>query len=298
MTETKAGPVQQIWRYPVKSMAGEQRPEALVTEYGLLGDRGWAVRDERRGGIRGAKKIRNLMQCGAAYADEPSLQQRVPPVQITLPDGSRVRSDASDVSERLSDALQHPVTLWPLQPASDRDHYRRGAADHDDVVEELRDIFGRREDEPLPDLSVFPPEIIEFESPPGTYFDAYPVHLITTTSLRTIARLGGREHVDVRRFRPNIVVDTPDADGFPENDWVGRSLRLGDTVLDVVTACPRCVMVTLPQQELPVDRQLLRTVVRDAGQNVGVYARVRAAGTLHVGDEVRVGAVPAAAAQT
>ena len=294
MTETTAGTVQQIWRYPVKSMAGEQRSDVLVTEDGLLGDRGWATRDERRGGIRGAKKIRNLMQCGAAYAEEPSLQRPVPAVQITLPDGSQVRSDAVDVSERLSDALQHPVTLWPLQPASDRDHYRRGQADHEDVVEELRDIFGRREDEPLPDLSVFPPEIIEFESPPGTYFDAYPVHLVTTATLRTIARLGDREDVDVRRFRPNIVVDTPDTDGFQENDWVGRSLRLGDAVLDVVAPCPRCVMVTLPQQELPVDRQLLRTVVRDAGQNIGVYAKVRTPGRLRVGDACGVEAATTA----
>lgn len=284
--DSVAGQVQEIWRYPVKSMRGERMDAAHLTATGLLGDRGWATRDERRGGIRGAKKIRDLMLCAATYVAEPTPDSPTPHVVMTLPDGSAVRSDDSDAATRLSRAINHPVTLWPLQPADDLDHYRRGPADHEDVVEELRDIFGRGEDEPLPDLSGLPPVIFEFESPPGTYYDAYPVHIVTTATLRTLGRLGERDAPDVRRFRPTILVDTPDADGFPERDWIGLTVRVGEVEIEVVTDCPRCSMVQLPQQGLPADKPLLRTVVRDANQNVGVYCNVRTPGRISVGDSL------------
>lgn len=275
--------VAELWRYPVKSMQGQRLDAAEVGERGITGDRGWAVRDERRGGIRGAKKIAGLLLLAARYRDEPTAGAPSPPVDITLPDGTVVGSDTPTVDERLSAAVGHPVSLHPLHPADDLDFYRRGPGDHDDIVEELRDIFGRRPDEPLPDLSVFPPEIIEFESPPGTFFDAYPLHVVTTASLRTLARLSPGSTVDTRRFRPNVVLDTPDEEGFPEAGWVGKRLVIGDAEVEVVGDCPRCVMVQLPQAGLPADRPLLRTVVREAAQNVGVYAVPVGTGRAEVG---------------
>ena len=169
--------VSQIWRYPVKSMIGEAVDVADLEVLGMVGDRMWAVRDEVRGGIRGAKKIGGLMQFAASYANGPGSA-----VMITTPDGERtVRAGDASANAVVSEALE--VTLWPRLPATNIDHYRRGAPDSDDLMEELRAIFGREPDEPLPDLSVFPPEIVEFESPLGTYYDAFPLLIMSTSAL-------------------------------------------------------------------------------------------------------------------
>lgn len=280
--------VTQIWRYPAKSMLGERLPATEVTSAGVLGDRGWAVRDEVRGGIRGAKKIGPLMRLGARYLTEPSADEPTPPIEIMLPDGSVVTSSDSDVAARISAALDHEVTLWPLQPATDLDHYRRGQGDSDDIIVELRDIFGRLEDEPLPDLSVFPPEVIEYESPPGTYLDAYPLLVLTTGSMQSLQDRLPDAAIDVRRFRPNLFVDldaTAD-DPWPELAWIGRRATIGEVTVEFVTGCPRCVMVTREVAELPVDRSVLRTIVREADQNLGVYATIVTPGTIREGDEL------------
>lgn len=281
-----ANSVQQIWRYPAKSMLGERLDGAELTMAGLVGDRGWAVRDEERGGIRGAKKISALMDLGARSLRQPTAAEPSPPIEITLRDGSIVLSSDTDVNERLSASLDHQVTLWPLQPATDLDHYRRGAPDSDDLLVELRDIFGRTEDEPLPDLSVFPPEILEFESPPGSYLDAFPLLVMTTGSLATLTERLPDSAIDVRRFRPNLLVDAPatDAEPWPELTWQGRRARVGGAVIEMVTPCPRCKMITLPFAELPTDRRIMRTVVAEADQCLGMYATVVEAGTVAVGD--------------
>jgi uncharacterized protein YcbX len=277
--------VTEVWRYPAKSMQGESLPRSTVGTNGITGDRGWAVRDEQRGGIRGAKKIGGLMQLAARYRGEPTEAPPPAAIDITLPDGSSVASDGADVDARLSAALHHAVTLWPLLPADSLDHYRRGAGDTDDVDAELRAIFGREPDEPLPDFSVFPPEIIEYESPLGTYFDAYPILIVTRQSLEHLREIAPCSRIDVRRFRPNIVVDTPDTtERWPELAWVGRSIQVGSVTLDVVTGCPRCVMITLPFDDLPEDPRVMRAVVRDANQIIGVYATVRSPGSVAVGD--------------
>jgi MOSC domain-containing protein len=283
--------VSEIWRYPAKSMIGQQLPRVAITPDGVLGDRGWAVRDEVRGGIRGAKKISSLMRLSARYLSEPTGALPPPHIEIDLPDGSTVRSDAPDVNARLSTALDHEVTLWPLQPADNLEHYRRGAPDSDDALAELRNMFGRTEDEPLPDLSGLPLEMLaEFESPPGTYYDVYPLHLLTTASLRSLESLTPGSRADVRRFRPSVLVAAPDDpdNPFPEEAWVGRKVALGEAVLEIVGACPRCVMITHRVDDLPTDRALLRTVIRHAHQNLGVYATVVTPGEMTVGDEVQL----------
>ena len=132
--------VSQLWRYPVKSMVGGEVDSIELDELGIVGDRTWAVRDLERGGIRGAKKIGSLMRLAATDVDGGH-------VEITLPDGSTVRTTDADVDERVSAALDHRVRLERLRPADDLEHYRRGAPDSDDVVAELRGIFGREDDE-------------------------------------------------------------------------------------------------------------------------------------------------------
>lgn len=276
--------VGQLWIHPVKSMIGTSVPALDVRSEGVVGDRAWAVRDEVRGGIRGAKKIGGLMRLAAAYRDGVD-----GPVDITLTDGTTVGTDEPDAAARVSRDLDHEVTLWPLRPADDLDHYRRGPADSDDLLVELRSIFGRDEDEPLPDLSVFPPEIIEFESPPGTYLDAFPLLVMTTAALDSLTDALPETVVDVRRFRPNVVIDTGTASGHPELDWSGRRLRLGEVELALTVPCPRCVMVTREvTPEIPADRAVLRHVVRELDQNVGIYATVLRPGRVEVGAPVEL----------
>src|SRR4030095_4527045 len=120
----RIGTVKQIWRYPVKSMAGEQLDAAQIGNLGVIGDRGWAVRDERKGEITNGKESPGLMQCVATYLESPTFES-IPDVTIRLPDQTVLRSDQNDINQRLSEFLGKPVSLWPLQPANNLDHYRR-----------------------------------------------------------------------------------------------------------------------------------------------------------------------------
>jgi len=287
--DTTVARVKEIRRYPVKSLGGELLESVPIGPRGLPGDRAWAVRDEVRGGIRGAKKIPELMRLRARYPESPAAEGSSP-AEIRLPDGTPISTSDPDASERLSKALGHAVTLWPLLPASAVEHYRRGAPSHDDLEQELRAIFGRAEDEPLPDLSVFPPELLEFESPPGTYFDAFPLLLLSESSLHTLQRRRPGSRFDVRRFRPNLLLETGDDDGFPEEAWCGERLRVGGTLLRVKVPCPRCVMTTHGFDDLPRDPSVMRTLVQESGGNLGVYAEVEEPGPVAVGDGVTLAA--------
>ncbi len=282
----QVGTLKEIWRYPVKSMAGETLQEVTLADHGLPGDRAWAVRDEVRGGIRGAKKIPALMGLRARYAKPPT-DSGSSPAEIALPDGTTVETGAEDVNARLTAALDHAVSLWPLVPADALDHYRRGAPTHEDLETELRAIFGREKDEPLPDLGLFPPELLEFESPPGTYFDAFPLMLLSERGLEAMAQKAPDSRFDVRRFRPNFVVSAVDSeDLLPELAWRGRRLAIGDAVLSVTVECPRCVMVTHGFDDLPKDPSIMRSLVRETGGNLGVYAGVERPGIVRVGDAI------------
>lgn len=287
----RVGRLGEIRRYPVKSMGGELLDSVALAPRGLPGDRAWAVRDEVRGGIRGAKKLPGLMGMKARYAKEPPADGSIP-AEITLPDGSTIETGHADVNARLSAALDHEVTLWPLLPADALDHYRRGRGDRDDMLKELREIFGRLPDEPLPDLGAFPPEILEFESPPGTYFDAFPLLLLTQASLDEMQERAPGSAFDVRRFRPNLLVtDTGSGTAFPEQAWHGRRLRVGGAggaVIELTMECPRCVMTTHGFDDLPKDPGVMRALVQEAGGNLGVYGRVDTPGRLAVGDEVEL----------
>jgi uncharacterized protein YcbX len=153
----EVGHVREIWRYPVKSMAGERLDRGHVGPQGLWGDRGWAIRDEATGEIHNAKRHPILMQCSAVYRAEPRAEH-VPHVDIRLPNGTTVSSDSPGVAQRLSDLMGRRVTLRPLQPAADTAYYRRpepGSA-----------LLGRH-----------------------TYFDLFPIHVLTTSALQLMSRL-------------------------------------------------------------------------------------------------------------
>lgn len=278
--------VGELWRYPVKSMMGERVERLELGERGAVGDRAWATRDEVRGGIRGAKKIGPLMRLAARYLEEPR-PDRVTAAEIVLPDGGVIMSDAPDVHERVSAAIDHPVTVWPLRPADDLEHYRHGPPDNPDFLEELRALFDLDADEPLPDLSAFPVELIEFESLPGTYYDAFPLLILTDSSLAALQELAPDSVIDVRRFRPNIVI-AAGGSAFVEDAWIGRRLRVGDAVAEITSGCPRCVMTTRAFADLPEDRSIMRTIVKHHEQVLGVYANIAEPGLVAVGDKVEL----------
>ena len=269
-----------IFRYPVKSMMGETLSEADIGEAGIPGDRGWAVWDEKRGGIRGGKKIPQLMTLAAKSGTAAPL--------ITAADGDSASASSERINDWLSGKLNHPVTLWPLLPADQLDHYRRGAPDNEDFEQELRAVFGRLPDEPLPDLAGFE-ELLEFESPPGTYFDAFPISIISQQSLNTMNQLEGESRFDVRRFRPNLLVDVSGSDHpFPEQAWVGKTLAIGSVTLRIDTTCPRCAMTTHGFDDLPQDPQIMRKLVANSEGNLGIYASVVKVGKVATGDPVSV----------
>ncbi len=273
--------ITKIHRYPVKSMLGETPSEVAVSERGIQGDRAWATRDEVRGGIRGAKKLPQLMLFGARSLDGNTSE-------ITAPDDSTCLTSSDEMNHWLSEKLDHSVTLWPLLPPDNLEHYRRGAPDSEDFEQELREIFGRTPDEPLPDLSAFA-EVIEFESPPGTYFDAFPIMLMTQQSLDTMSQAAPNSAFDEKRFRANFILDVGSSTyRFPEQAWIGKELHIGDVVLKVIDTCPRCSMTTHATDTLPRDTDIMRHLVTEAEGNLGVYAKVVRSGTITQGQTVTV----------
>ncbi len=290
------GRVREVWRYAVKSMGGERLERVAVAERGIPGDRGWALRDEQAGEIRGARSFPALLQCRARYLEEPA-PGGSPPAEITLPDGTDLRSDEPGASARLSELVGRPVTLCPLRPAEDRAHYRRGKPDQPDLLGEIRRLLGREDGEPLPNFGAFPGELMEFASPPGTYFDAFPLHLVSTASLAELQRLTPGADADVRRFRPNLLVELDgEASGFPEIAWCGGTLRIGTALIDVSLPAFRCAIPTHPQPGLEKAPALLRTIVKQAEQNLGVYASVRTPGVIAAGDTIELVTAPPAEA--
>ena len=304
------GRVQQIWRHAVKSMTGEKLENCEVTSRGIPGDRGWAVRDETKGEITNGKRIPLLMQCRATYRHPPAAGVNTE-VDIVLSDGTSTATDDAEVNAHLSRVLGKQVTLWPLQPATDTKFYRRTGASariagrltrfssfrsllpaltsFGTMNRQMREMFSREEGEPIPDISKMPQEVLEYTSPLGTYFDAFPINLLTTASLQTMARVNPNAIWDVRRFRPNFVVETEEGlEGLVEAGWTGRGLLLGEVELKLEIPCARCGMTTHAQKDLPKDPSVLRSIVKDANQNMGIYASVISGGRVNVGDDVKL----------
>jgi uncharacterized protein YcbX len=120
-----------------------------------------------------------------------------------------------------------------------------------------------------------------------SHLDAGPLHLLTTASLAWLTALLPDARVDDRRFRPNVLVDIPGSAAQVERLWCGKILHVGkDVRLRVLDLCERCVMVNLPQSDLPADPRILRSLGREGGSCFGVYAEVMMPGTTTCGDYV------------
>lgn len=263
-------------------MVGQTVETVQLSELGIVGDRHWAIRDNERGGIRGAKKIGELMQFIAQPAADGSAE-----IHITFPNGEVVRSTDHEVNEKLSHALGRSVTLLSLPTNGDLEHFRRGAPDSDDMLHELRGIFGRDDNEPLPDFGVFPPEVVEFESPPGTHHDCWPLMVMTTSAMEALTRALPQSVVDVLRFRPSVLIDNGTEGGHVEFSWKGRVATIGTATIEFLDPCPRCIMITRKiNNDIPEDRRILRHVVQELNQAVGVYARIVTPGVVSINDEL------------
>jgi len=278
------GSVVSLWRYPVKSMMGEELYAAETTERGLLGDRAYALVDSTDGKVASAKNPRkwpHLFDFRAAFVDTPRSGAKVPPVRITLPEGRVVSSDQSDVNQILSRALNREVTLAATE---------RG---HREVVEStLPNPWTPKAEEYWPDMEGldYRDTVTDFNLPEGTFFDCAVVHMLTTATVDRLRELYPAGRFEVRRFRPNIVVETASGvKDFVENAWIGRTLGIGDAVrLSITGPCPRCVMTTLPQGDLAKDPGILRTAAQHNQANVGLYASVVRGGTVRRGDAIRL----------
>lgn len=269
------GRVVSLHRYPVKSMSGEDLDEAEVTPGGLLGDRAYALVDRSSGRVVSAKrpnKWPGILDYGAAFTEPPAPGGPVPEVRVTLPDGATLSSaEREPLDRRLSDSLGTSVKLESVVPAGASFEYHW--PDMDGLVYEGR---------------AYRDEITEHDMPPGTFFDSSSLLILTTASLAHLSDLVPGSRFETRRFRPNIVVEPAEgSSGFVENDWVGRTLSIGDDVrVDVTKPCLRCVMVTLPQKGLPKDPRVLRAAFDHNEGHVGVSGSVVRRGHIATGDSV------------
>ncbi len=270
-TEKVLGSVVSLWRYPVKSMMGEELNATEVTERGLLGDRAYALVDPSNEKVASAKNPRKwakLFDCRAVFIKPTLPGEEIPPVRITLPDGTMMTSEETQLTGLLSKVTGRDVTLARQAP-------------------------------PKPSLEVYWPDmeglaqrdtVTDESMPSGTFFDFGVIHLLTTATIDRLRELYPQGRFEVRRFRPNIVVEAASGEkDFVENAWIGHTLAIGDDVrLKVTAPCPRCVMTTLPQGDLPGDPGILRAAAQHNQANVGVYATVLRGGTIRRSDEVRV----------
>ena len=279
------GTVASLWRYPVKSMRGEELPAAELTEYGLLGDRAYALIDDADGKAATAKnpgKWPTLFGFRATFIDQPKRGAARAAVRITLPDGSTITSSARDCNQVLSKLLNRAVTLASAEQG-------RVTGVHSAVPAS----WTGKAEEYWPDMEGLDHRdtVTDFALPTGTFFDGATVHLLTTATLTRLRDAYPQGRFEVPRFRPNLVVEMPGGEkGFVEQTWIGHTLAIGDQVrLKITVPCGRCVMTTLAQGDLPKDNGILRTAVQHNQGYVGVYATVVQGGTITRGDRVRVG---------
>ena len=270
-----------LQRYPVKSMMGEELNVVEVNEVGLLCDRAYAIVDSSDGKVASAKnpkKWPDLFHFRAEFVGPPQRGSKVPPVRITMPDGSLVTSDQADIGQILSRVLSRTVRFDTVN------RYPQ------EVATISRPGTIAKAEEYWPDIEGLDHRdtVTDFALPEGTFFDTAVVHVLTTATLDRLQEEYPQGRFEAQRFRPNIVVQTKIGEkGFIENAWIGKVLAIGDTVrLSVTSPCPRCVMTTLPQGDLPKDVGILRAAAQHNKANVGVYASVLQGGKVSRGDSV------------
>jgi len=271
------GYVQALWRYPVKSMLGERLPRLEVDSRGVVGDRAYALWDPQAQRVASAKNPRcwaALLAYAACYLEEPRHGAPLPPVEVHGPLAGAdappisLRSDDPALVARLSERLGRSLALLDQAPA--------GAS----LDQYWPEVEGR----------AFQNVTNALVLPEGTFFDACPIHAISTATLAALRRLEPELDFAVERFRPNLLIDpTAAVEDFVEERWEGGNLAIGESlVLRVDGGCPRCVITTLPQGSLPESLEILRATARHNRVTAGIRLSVVQPGPLAVGDPVRL----------
>ena len=269
MERTLVGTLEALWRYPVKSMQGEELGASNIGTQGLLGDRTyalWDVETKRIASAKNPRKWSSLLECHATLEQTPQVGQATPSVKISLPNGSTVTSQQADIDTLLSNWTNREVQFLatvPETPSLDQYWPDVEGTAHQDTVTQLF-------------------------MPTGTFFDSCPIHAITTATLDRLQELYPEGQFDRRRFRPNLLINTQSAQAdFVENAWVGHVLAIGDTVrLKIDTACPRCVVTTLAQAELPQDLAILKTTAQYNEVIAGIRLSIIQGGSICQNDSI------------
>lgn len=245
--------VVELWRHPVKSLRGEALDTAVIEDSGLSGDRGWGIVDRETGRVLTARRAPSLLLASSRLTDTG--------VELWLPDGDVVTAPSVHADDVLSKWIGRDVSLVDAQS------------------------FGAGVGEFFADATDDSSAIVSWTMPDGRFVDARPLLVLTTASLRR----GRALHPDgvwaTRRFRPNIVVDV-DGDGWVEDGWCGRTLRVGTAAVRPVVRCERCTMVTRPQPDLDRDLDVFKVLARHHGATLGVWTDVVTPGVVRVGDDV------------
>lgn len=290
----RIGSVLEIWRYPVKSMGGQRLDVARIGRSGLAGDRHWAVLDTQQTEIRSAKRWPNLLRYNAHYSGDgcpgsDDYDAQIQDVTITAPDGQQLGSDQLNCDEQLSTWLGRGASLSRRRPARERDHYRLARTRTDATSKAEMGLF---DDETLPDYSAISAEVMgalaDCVTPPGVYVDAFPLHLLSRNAL---AWLGARSALDtdVRRFRPNLLVEVDGAgESAGEDAWLGARLGIGETILRVDSRTVRCAMPgrSQPLHGLAEQPALVRALVDHCQRCLGLNILVEQPGAIRVGDPI------------
>lgn len=280
--ERTLGTVAALHRYPVKSMLGEACGTLSVSARGVAGDRAWAVLDEATGKVASAKRPqpwRTLLACAARTlgAADGAL------VEVELPDGTLRHAGDPALDGLLSELTGRDVRLASTPPDE---------AELDRALPEL--VLAERLDADVASTILK----LGAGAPPGTFLDYAPVHLITSATLDGImAALPGEAPVEEVRYRANVLIRSPDGTPeFPENGWVGGTLRIGASVaLRVILQTPRCAVPMLAHGALAPRPGAVRATAERNRVEIpgfgnqpcaGVYAEVLRDGTIHEGDPV------------
>lgn len=277
----KVGSLQSIWQYAVKSMNGIKLDKTIVTSGGILGDRAYALIDRSNNKVASAKfpkKWSALLELSATFLVQPKLDAQLPPVRITSSNDLDVLSTDKNVNKLLSDYVGRQVKLTSLRP----DHVS------------LERLDPLEEDETILDIGNLMLK--------NKFSDYADVHLLTTASLDQLSKIAPDVQFEDQRFRPNFVIKTnPDITGFPENDWVGKTIFIGDNLrLKITDPTPRCSIPTLSNGRLPKDPKVLQTIVEHNMLPVplledkvlpciGIYGKLIKGATVCANDGVWVG---------
>jgi uncharacterized protein YcbX len=257
------GRVAELWRFPVKSMQGERLDGLELGPGGVVGDRRYGLIDVASGHLLSAKSVPALLAARAVTVGQD--------VHITLPDGRRLAADDPDASAVLSAWLGRPVELKPAGSTA-------GAVSYEMTFDPPNDGA----------------EMIVWPAMDGSFLDLAPIHAVTTASLASMAASRPDAVWDVRRFRPNVLIDTGAAEGFVEDGWVGHDVALGaaGAAIHVDMQSVRCAMPLRAQPALgdqPAlerDIEVFRTLTAEHNNHLGIYCGVTTPGSIRPGDPV------------